>query len=119
MIAGSQLANRWRAAAADLRRYGAEGEATALEACAAELEAEEREHLFEELTVQQAADELGVSYETIGRRLRRGDVPNAGEKNKPRVRRVDLRKQAEPAGPRPVKNHGEPDIAEIVLRDGT
>ena len=34
-----QLPARWRAKAADLRQYGAEGQATALEACAAELEA--------------------------------------------------------------------------------
>lgn len=113
------LATRWRTAAAELRRYGAETQAIALETCAEELEAEDREYLFEELTIQEAADELGVSYETIGRRVRRGELPNSGEKHKPRVRRVDLNMRAEPSGPRAVTDDGEPDIADTILRQGT
>lgn len=119
MMPCAALTERWRTQATELRLYGAVGQATALEACADQLEATERVYLFEELTVQEAADELGVSYETIGRRLRRGDVLNAGEKNRPRVRRIDLAARAEASSPCPVTDHGEPDIADKVLRSGT
>lgn len=114
MISGSQLATRWRAAAAELRRYGADGEATALETCAAELEAEEREYLFETLTLEQAAEFAGCSYDTMSRRIRRGEIPNAGRKGKPRVRRSDIQPAAL-VGPRPVTDQGEPDIAAEAL----
>ena len=113
----SRLAIRWRAAAAELRRYGAEGQATALEACAAELEGAERDYLFEELSLEQAAEELGVSYDTMGRRLRAGEIPNAGKRNRPRVRRCDLLPGKHATGPRPMTDQGEPDIAEQLLSD--
>ena len=115
MMASAGLPDRWRAAAEDLRRYGADGQATALEACAAELEAEERDYLFETLTLEKAAEELGVSYDTMSRRIRRGEIPNAGRKGKPKVRRCDLLLGSAPIGPRAVTDHGEPDIAAEVL----
>ena len=113
----SELATSWRATAANLRRYGAVGEATALEACAAELEHAEREYAVEELTLEQAAGELGLKADTVGRYLRDGDLPNAGEKNRPRVRRCDLHHRTRPAGPRPLTDHGEPDLVAELLRD--
>lgn len=119
MIPGSQLPNRWRTIAEEFRRYGVELQATTLETCAAELESEEREYFLEELTVQEAAAEMDTSYETMGRRLRRGDIPNAGQKNRPRVRRIDLMKRADPRTPQPVTDLGEPDIADKVLRSDT
>ncbi|MEE9208354.1 MAG: hypothetical protein V3U67_08280, partial [Gemmatimonadota bacterium] len=57
------------------------------------------------------------SYDTIGRWLRRGEFRNAGEKNRPRVRRCDLQPRKHTAGPRPMTDHGEPDIAEQLLSD--
>lgn len=114
----SELSSRWRASASELRRYGAEEQATALEACAAELELAEREYWFEELTLEQAAEELGVSYDTVGRRVARGDIPNAGKKNRPRVRRTDLRGVASRSQLRTVPDLSEPDIAELVLQGG-
>ncbi len=114
MMASPGLPDRWRAAAEDLRRYGADGQATALDACAAELEAEEQDYLFETLTLEKAAEELGVSYDTMSRRILRGEIPNAGCKGKPLVRRSDILSGA-PVGPRPVTDQGEPDIAAQAL----
>lgn len=106
------LATRWRTAAAELRRYGGEIQATALETCAAELEAEEREFLFETLTLEKAAEELGVSYDTMSRKIRRGEIRNSGRKGKPLVLRRDI--LAAPRAPM-ITEHGEPDIAAEAL----
>jgi len=45
---------------------------------------------LEELTLEQAAEERGRSYDTIQRRVATGDLPNVGRKHRPRVRRADL-----------------------------
>lgn len=111
------LINRWRAAADDLRRYGAESQATALEACAAELECEQRAYAVEELTLEQAAVELGVTCDTVGRRVARDEIPNVGRKHRPRVRRCDLKEKVPPMGPRLMTDHSEPDLAALLLRD--
>ena len=108
------LAGTWRTEADSLRKYGAEQSALALEACAADLEAAELEYLLETLTLEQAADFVGVSYDTMSRRIRRGKVPNAGRKGKPLVRRRDIL-PAIPVGPRAVTDRGEPDIAAETL----
>ena len=117
MMHCADLTERWRTRATELRRYGAEDQATALEACAAELEQAEQEYAVEELTLEQAAIELGVSYDTIGRRLRTGEIPNAGQKHKPRVRRCDLHHKVRPAFPLPMTDHGEPDLVTQLLHD--
>lgn len=106
------LANRWRAAASELRRYGGESQAMTLETCAAELEAEERDYLFETLSLEQAALEAGVSYDTMSRRIRNGETPNAGRRGKPLVLRRDI--LAAPRAPM-ITEHGEPDIAAEAL----
>ena len=117
MLPFSVLVDSWRMEADRLRRYGAEGQATALESCAAELAAAEQEFLFETLTLEQAATASGVSYDVMSRKIRRGEIPNAGRKGKPLVRRADLLPGVEHPGPRPVTDRGEPDIAEQLLRD--
>ena len=49
-----------------------------------------QEWKLEALTLEQAAAEAGVTADTVGRRISRGEIPNAGRKNRPRVRRCDL-----------------------------
>jgi hypothetical protein len=110
------LAEHWRDEAARLEHYGAGAIAAALEACAAELDAAEREYLFETLTLEEAAEESGLSYDTIGRKVRTGELPNAGEKGRPRVRRCDLLPNVERPALRSVTDSGEPDVAAEVLR---
>ena len=84
------LAAAWRTTAAQLRRYGAEPQALALEAVA--------DDLFEVLagaenallTLKDAARESGYSVEHLGRLLREGRLPNAGRRGQPRIRAADL-----------------------------
>lgn len=111
------LAARWRTDANKIRRYGAEVQATALEACAADLEHAAWENAVEELTLKQAALEVGVTSDTIGRWIRDGEVPNAGEKNRPRVRRCDLHQKICPSFPLPKTDHGEPDLVTQLLHE--
>lgn len=84
------LPSAWRERAEDLKRWGADGAACALEHAAEELErvlAAESETL---LTLTEAAARTGYSRDHIGRLIRRGTVPNAGRKNAPKVRLRDL-----------------------------
>ena len=80
----------WRARAADLRRYGADGPARALEAAATELDAALREHADEVLTLAEAARESGYSTRRLRELLADGTIPQAGRRGAPRIRRGDL-----------------------------
>lgn len=84
-----ELAGSWHQEAEVLRRRGASGPAEALESAAEELEERLREWGWELLSLEQAAKEAGVSYDTMQRKVGR-EIPNAGEKGAPRVRRCDL-----------------------------
>ena len=102
------LAARWRAEAGVLRRRGAEPQALALESCASELEAAERELAAELLTLGAASEESGLSYSALEKAVRSGRIPNAGTRGRPRVRRANLpRKPARPA-------LTGPDLASLV-----
>ena len=79
-----------RAKAANLRRFGAEAQAAAVEACLAELEAWFDSWLDQELTIEEAAGEAGLSRSAAEKRLASGRWPNTGERYRPRVRRGDL-----------------------------
>ncbi len=54
------------------------------------------------LTLAEAAAETGMSSSHLGRLVRDAHVPNAGRKNRPRIRREDL-----PAPTRRSASHGE------------
>jgi hypothetical protein len=86
----AELPIAWRARAAELRRFGAEPQAVAVEACADELASALCEHDLEALTLEQAAAESGYTYSAIEKGVRAGRIPNAGTKGAPRVRRRDL-----------------------------
>lgn len=83
------LAESWHQEADVLRKRGASGPAEALDSAADELEEQLREWSLELLTLEEAAREAGVSYDTMQRKVGR-QIPNAGEKGSPRVRRCDL-----------------------------
>ncbi len=76
--------------AARLRRYGAEAQATAIEATLAQLEATNRVAEEEPLTLQNAAQRSGYSVDHLGRLVRDGDIPNAGRPGAPRILARDL-----------------------------
>lgn len=84
------LAANWREEAAKLRVLEAHGQAAALEMAAAELEAATAEWAQALLTLREAAAESGYSEDHLGRLLRDGTIPNAGEPYSPRIRRRDL-----------------------------
>lgn len=109
-----KLADRWQEEADLLRRRGAPRQADALESAADELGERLREWSLELLTLEQAATEAGVSYDTMQRKVG-SEIPNAGEQGAPRVRRCDLHPWLEDPEPR---LHDDPvdDLADRVLR---
>ena len=60
------------------------------ESYADELDERLRDWWLEQLTVDDAAAELGVNYDAMRKQLANGSTPNAGRKGAPRVRRCDL-----------------------------
>jgi hypothetical protein len=85
-----KLLDQWREKASDLRRYGAAASAAAVEACAGDLEAWLDAWADVLLTPKEAAAETGLRPETIAKKIASGELPNAGRKHRPRVRRRDL-----------------------------
>ncbi|HEX6159204.1 MAG TPA: hypothetical protein VF111_03495 [Thermoanaerobaculia bacterium] len=86
----ADLPEYWRALAVQQRSLGAEAQACTLEFCAGQLDTAQVQREDELLTLQRAADESGYSMDHLGRMLREGDIPNAGRKSKPLIRRGDL-----------------------------
>ena len=85
------LAARWRQEANRLRSLEAVGQAATLEAAASELEEANRNRALTVLSLSEAAAESGGNSEDhLGRLLREGTIPNAGEPYSPRIRRCDL-----------------------------
>lgn len=105
---------KWRAEADAYKRDGVPGHAALLRRVAEELEAAWREHELEALTLEQAAEESGYSYSALQKKIASGELPNAGSKHRPRVRRRDLPKKGARGGLQLVT--GEPDLAGERLR---
>ena len=107
----STLVAHWRYEAGRLRTmFGAEPQAITLETCARELEELVQTTAFETLTLEQAAQESGLSYSALEKAVRSGRIPNAGEKGKPRLHRRDLPRKGARSQP-PATN----DLASRVL----
>ena len=76
------LATKWRDRAEAMRRYGADGQATALAACADDLEAltggarpsERADTGQADLTVAQVAERWGLSGQAVRDRIRRNEL---------------------------------------------
>lgn len=86
-----QLAEEWEEEADRVRdRYGHEELAQICETHAAELRTRIRQQLDEKLTLQQAAEESGYSVSHLQHLVADGELPNAGKKGRPRIRRGDL-----------------------------
>ena len=95
------LPANWRRHAKTLRRYGGETPATALERCAAELEATLTERDETTFSLVEASRESGYSADHLGRLVRDGKIPNAGRPGAPRIALKDLpRKAHAPTEPR-------------------
>ena len=86
----AKLADNWRSLADQQRRFGAETHARILEYCADELAIALRLREEELLDLRQASIESGYSADHLGRLVRDGKLPNAGRRNAPKIRRIDL-----------------------------
>jgi len=84
------LTDTWLEEADLLRRRGAPRQADALESAAEDLEDRIREWALEALSLDQAAEETGLAYDTVQRKVASGEIPNRGAKGSPLVRRADL-----------------------------
>ena len=72
----ADLGHEWRTRAETLRAYGAAGPADAVERCAGEFEDRLREWWTEPLSLRDAAEESGFSYDRLQRMVGEGDLPN-------------------------------------------
>ena len=104
------LASEWRTEAELFRRRGMEDSARLVESYQGDLETRIHEWGLEALTLEEAALETGLAYDTLQKKISRGGLPNAGEKRAPRVRRCDLY-----GTPRPRLVEDE-SLAEVILR---
>lgn len=103
----TDLADQWREEAEELEKLDTQVSAAALlRRNAAELEATLTTRATETLNLQEAAEESGYSADHLGRLIRKGEIPNAGENGAPRIRRVDL-----PRKPGHRRNGSEPGAA--------
>ncbi len=93
-----ELADRWQEEADRFERDAVPGHAAVLRRVADDLTQALDRWWLEELTLEQAAEERGQSYDTIQRRVASGDLPNVGRKHRPRVRRADLYRRGTTAG---------------------
>lgn len=84
------LSGLWTVEVGQLRRRGLEEAARFLESLVDELKQAAQVWLDGELTLDEASELSGVAYATLQNLVRRGDLPQAGEKGRPRVRRGDL-----------------------------
>lgn len=89
-----ELAARWRADAAVLRRRGAAAQAALLEGCAEELARVEAATEEELLSLAEASRLSGYSADHLGKLVKRRQLANHGRAHAPRVRRGDLPRKA-------------------------
>ena len=85
-----ELAARWRQDAEVCARYGDERGAGVLHRVADELDAALRATGDEALTLEAAAMESGYSRDRLRHMVADGEIPNAGRRGAPRIRRGDL-----------------------------
>lgn len=106
--------DRWREEADLLRRRGAPRQADVLESVADDLEERLEEWRLETLSLEDAARESGLAYDTVQRKVG-SELPNAGEKGRPRVRRCDLHPWLDAPEPQAVDSDVVADLARETL----
>ena len=94
----ADLLQLWQQRADFLHQYGDPNSARIWRTAAVELERALEAFGAETLTVDEAAKVTGYTPDYIRKQIAAGDLPNAGRKNAPRIRRADLK--AKPHGGR-------------------
>lgn len=107
------LADRYRSDARRFRELGQVPPAELLERVAVELEDEREAHESEPLTISEAAEASGFSSSHLYHLLQAGQLPNAGEKNAPRIRRGDLPRKGTRI--QDGSQEGGPDLADEII----
>lgn len=110
MILGDLLA-RWRTEAELFERRGLHEAAELTYSLSDELEAEVRELREGTVNLTEGAKLSGYSADTLGQMVRDGRIPNAGRKNAPRIRLVDLPRK-------PGCGEGDSSVPVLSLSDG-
>lgn len=90
LTTAGELPALWRLRAAELRRFGADAQATTAEALAEELTVALSLQDDEALNLTDAARESGYNVDSLGKLVRDGKIPNAGRRGAPRILRRDL-----------------------------
>lgn len=85
---------RWRADAELLRGYGATEAAAAAERHAEQLAEAVQIAADQPLTMTEAVRESGYSERRLREMIADGELPNAGQRGRPRIRRADLPRKA-------------------------
>lgn len=124
MSSVEKLISRWQRRSARLREWtgGDERAATIWEKATQELEETLRDAENEVLNLQQAAELSGYSAGHLSRLIRRGDIPNAGRKYSPKIRRRDLPTKPghlpQSMGPPHVAEAEAEQIVEAIVAEG-
>lgn len=92
-LPATKLAEDWRREAESLERRGLQEPADVLRSCAEDAEQAVREWEMEVLTLDQAAEESELTRATLRKKVARGEIPNAGKRNDPKVLRRDVPKR--------------------------
>lgn len=108
------LASRWRTEAETLDRYGDGRGATVARLHADELEQAAADLAAEALTLSEAAAESGYSERRLRELLTSGEIPQAGKKGAPRIRRGDLPRK--PGSATPSDYDVEADAHDLLSR---
>jgi hypothetical protein len=109
------LASEWESEASIYRHRGHEQLAEMSSSYARDLRERLQEWWLHELTLQEAAAELGVTTSAIQKRVQTGTLTSGGKKGSPRFRRCDLHGGRRTQPPLRTED-GTPDVAEEVLR---
>lgn len=91
------LLARWQADEERLRELGQAWLGDFSKRYQAELRERWREWQLEALTLSEAAAYSGLAYDTVRKKVERGQIPNIAAQGRPRVRRCDL--PMKPSGP--------------------
>src|SRR5688572_19067254 len=86
----AELPQAWRREAENAKAIAADMAARVFERCATDLESAVASERDEPLTLAESARESGLSAERLRHRVAAGEIPNAGRKGAPRIRRGDL-----------------------------
>ena len=93
MLLPADLPAQWREAANEIRVHNA-GSAAAFELCAVQLEEGLKTAENDVLTLADAARESGYHADSLRHMVASGQLPNAGKRGSPRIRRGDLPRRA-------------------------